>query len=174
MALDELKLYSVPSAGEVLLYPVYVAPVELGVVFLYSSETAGVVTLHSLIAAESAGGGTPQTVLVGVATETDTASAITPVAGGVSVAVGVALETDAALAITPVAGGVVVVLGVALETDTARTITPYIPATVSPLASPGPFMRPVEYHGMHAILPHPQHHAMVWNMGKPSKTIIVK
>lgn len=57
MALDELKLYSVPSTGEVLLYPVYVAPVELGVVFLYSSETANVVTLHDLSTAESAGGG---------------------------------------------------------------------------------------------------------------------
>jgi len=69
-------------------------------------------------------GGQPQSVDLGVASETDTANAIAPVAGGVTVAIGAAVSGEAALAITPVAGAVSVVLGAASEADAANAITP--------------------------------------------------
>ena len=70
-------------------------------------------------------GATVQTVNVGQATETDTALAVTPSAGAVSVAVGQATETDTALAVTPSPSGAVnVAAGQASETDTALAVTP--------------------------------------------------
>lgn len=63
-----------------------------------------------------------QTVAVGIASETDTGLAITPVGGAGTVAVGIASETDSALAVTPT-GTVSVAIGQASETDTALAVT---------------------------------------------------
>lgn len=64
------------------------------------------------------------TVTIGIATETDTALAITPAPGSVTVPVGLATETDTALAVTPAPGAATVPLGIASETDTALPVTP--------------------------------------------------
>ena len=80
-----------------------------------------------------AGAGPPdQSVAVGIASETDSALAVTPVAGAVSVAVGQADETDTAFTVTPEIGGApqIVVVGQADETDSVEPVTP-IPGTVS-------------------------------------------
>lgn len=71
-----------------------------------------------------------QTVAVGLATEADTAIAITAVKGAVTVAVGIAIETDTALAIT--VGGLTqfIAVGVAIETDTSLAATP-VPGAVT-------------------------------------------
>jgi hypothetical protein len=69
------------------------------------------------------GGGSPQTIPIGQATETDTAQAVTAVKGALVVALGQATETDTAQAVTPVGGPITVVLGQATETDIAQAVT---------------------------------------------------
>ena len=103
-----------------------------------------VLNLESLV---DAAGGSPQTVNVGLATETDTAQAVsvsagavtatlnqgvetdsslavTASAGTVSTAVGISSDTETALAVTPTAGAVTVAVGLASETDSAQAVTP--------------------------------------------------
>lgn len=172
MALDELKLYSVPSAGEVLLYPVFVPPVVLGELFLYSSETSNVVTLHDLAAAESAGGGSPQTFSVGVATESDSANDVTLVPGAVSFDVGVAAESATSNEVTLLAGGVTVSIGVATETDAANAVS-LSNDTASPDAEVRPYVRFAEYTGLHEFMPNHEHTG-AWEFGPPNKRILVR
>jgi hypothetical protein len=76
---------------------------------------------------------TGQTIPIDRADETDTAQAITPLAGAVTVPIGRSDETDTAQSITPVAGAVAVPIGQALEVDTAQTITPGIGAVSIPI-----------------------------------------
>lgn len=74
----------------------------------------------------------PTAIPIGLATETDTASSITPLVGGVSVAVDRATETDTAASVTPLAGPVAVPIGLSQETDTAAAVTPVAgPVSVS-------------------------------------------
>ena len=68
-----------------------------------------------------------QTVVPGLATETDTALSVTPLPGSVSVIAGLASETDTALAVSV---GVGVLVGLASETDSALSVTP-LPGSVS-------------------------------------------
>lgn len=66
----------------------------------------------------------PQSVTMGLATETDTAFDIPATPGDVSVAVGLATTSSSGLSITPIGGDVSLAIGLASETDTAFTITP--------------------------------------------------
>jgi len=72
---------------------------------------------------ESAGPA-PQTIPVGLASETDSAFAVSPAAGAVSVTVDLASETDTALTVTPEIGGApqTVPVGLASETDSAEPV----------------------------------------------------
>lgn len=68
---------------------------------------------------------------VGLAQETDTAQALTPLMGPIAVSVGLAQETDTAQSITVVLATVTIPVGLAQESDTAQAITVSATAAVT-------------------------------------------
>ncbi len=68
-------------------------------------------------------GSTGQTVVVGVATESDSGQALTAVPGGLASPLGVAAEVDSGQTVTPVGGPVAQPVGVAVESDSGQALT---------------------------------------------------
>ena len=85
---------------------------------------------------ESAGG-TPQTIVVGVASETEAAQAVVSTPGVASVLVGASTESEVAqaVAVGQGPGPQTVVVGVATETETAQTVSP---PTIATFPTPPP------------------------------------
>jgi hypothetical protein len=66
----------------------------------------------------------PQSIAVGTASETDTASAVTV---RISISVGTASETDSASSVTPTYGTATIAVGTASESDTAYSVSATFP-----------------------------------------------
>ncbi len=81
---------------------------------------------YEVVEFELAAAGPPQTIPVGLVSETDTVQTVTPVAGAVSVAVGVVSEADTVFDVSPIPGAVSVEVNSVSEGNSVFVVTPEI------------------------------------------------